>query len=258
LYASLSSSYNLAYDAPSAVALPFGRADYESLAGQAHRQVRFRGAGRPQLSGLDVTSNSTSMVHSESFYNLGGSLAWDAPDAGPAELVNSSPLSLSGVSLVRRSPGAGAAMEVAWIGDLPAGGAVKPTLHASDAAAGVSDPWKGDRQEQSPVTDNALNLRALVALAEARQNVEPGELRMVGWHLDDLPGVSIEPQTVRRRHVTLVVAHLARENDVDIRPDQWAEGAEHLLDAPLPFEPEPPNIPAPNPPAPDPTTPDPF
>ena len=73
----------------------------------------------------------------------------------------------------------------------------------------------------TPDEPNSLNLAELVAIAEARGQLEPGEVRLVGWCLDEVPGLDIRPSGAHRRHATLVVAHLVRKADTIPQPDMW-------------------------------------
>src|SRR5204863_9038441 len=67
LYSSLSSSYTLAFDDPSALALPFasGPRNEGLLSITNYNDVSFRRDKDTSLAGVQVSSNSTGMVHSE-------------------------------------------------------------------------------------------------------------------------------------------------------------------------------------------------
>ncbi|REK12396.1 MAG: hypothetical protein DWQ37_11685, partial [Planctomycetota bacterium] len=68
LYSSLSTGYELGFDDPSALALPF--ATEVSLANVSSREVTFTALGDHELDGYNVPSNSTGMVHSEQLCEL--------------------------------------------------------------------------------------------------------------------------------------------------------------------------------------------
>ncbi len=131
LYASLSTGYDLHYESPSSVALPFpSTADFAMLGGQSRREVVFRRDEGVTLSGLEVSSNSTSLVHGEAMWDLGGGFSWNHGDGIPGELVNNTSLKLDGVGLIRRVVREGGKdhIETAWIGKLAAGGSTRPSF----------------------------------------------------------------------------------------------------------------------------------
>ena len=75
LYTSLSSSYTLAFDEPTALAAPFpaGKQDESLLSITQYTDVAFRRGKETSLTGVQVSSNSTGMVHSEQMLPLGTS-----------------------------------------------------------------------------------------------------------------------------------------------------------------------------------------
>jgi hypothetical protein len=113
---------------------------------------------------------------------------------------------------------------VAWIGALAPGAVARPEFKTIEREPDVSDPWNGRRPQASPRDEQALDLEELVCLAEETGSLAPGETRLVGWHLDEMPGERIEPAGARRRRATLVVARLAMA-DADARPDVWEPNA---------------------------------
>ena len=164
-------------------------------------------------------------------------------------MINSTPLALSGVSLVRRriADDDQQLFEAAWIGELSPRAAMHPQFrYQTDFASRSGNVWGERRPEENPTSDQALDLQSLVSLAEDREDLEPGEVRLVGWSLDEIPGLNIEPSGTRRRHATLIVAHLARSPGSTPRPDvyklesdQTLPTAEGLNGAPLPGDDEP-------------------
>ncbi len=257
LYASLSTSYTLTYDEPSALALPFGRADYRLLPGESRRQLFFSVEGSPRLRGVDVSSNSTGMVHSEEFRDLGGTIAWNVPDQGPPELVNATRLSISGARLLRLAPD-DKSIETFWIGDLLPGARIMagawrqaPATNnapASDAPTDASArPIPPSGADIVPVEVAArgeakrnlgMDLSGLVSIAEDRRDIAPGEVRLIGWTTDTPSGVTISPRALERRRAALVVAHLAREVEATIHPDIWPTDSERIFDPLAPRDPD--------------------
>lgn len=220
LYASLSTAYDLHYDSASALAQPFpATGDFTLLQGQSRREVEVRREDGLQLSGVDVASNSTVMVRGEAMWDVGGSIRWEQPASGPPEVTNGTALPLAGVRVVRRTEdGEGAdALEAAWIGDLPAGAVVHARFERIPAESSLAET----RHLTTPGGDQALELNDLIETAEAGRSLSPGEVRLVGWCLEEVPGLEIKPATTRRRQATLVVAHLAPGRRPDPAPDEW-------------------------------------
>ncbi len=61
-----------------------------------------------------------------------------------------------------------------------------------------------------------------------RKTSSRGETRLVGWCLDEVPGLEITPVGAHRRHATLVVAHLQRAAGPAPQRDEW-----HMEDKPI-------------------------
>jgi hypothetical protein len=219
LYSSLSTSYNVLFDDPSAVALPFA-VDLNLLKDQSRSTVMWRNFGRQQLSDFTVSSNSTGMVHSEQMFDLGGSLIWTEATDVEASLENNTRVKLSGAAIVRRrlDEKGKPIDESAWLGDLVSGAKVAVTFQAHDAAA------LGDARNQSALTakqgpEGGLCLRKLVDFAQNHETLEPGDVRLVAWRDQALKGVRIEPTAAQARRATLVVANLAFGKGQPPRPD---------------------------------------
>ena len=204
LYTSLSTSYNVHFDDPNAVAQPFS-VDVRLLQGQAHATVALRRDGEPFLSDFVVSSNSTGMVHSEQMLELGGALVWQPGDDDTAKLENNTRLPLSGVAILRRVAGE---PQWAWLGEVPAGQHAEVHFEPFDKDA------RQQARDKSPLTQSdeaagELSLRRMVDFAEDPRLVEPGEVRLVGWRDDAPSGVRVSPTAAQARRATLVIADLA-------------------------------------------------
>jgi hypothetical protein len=98
------------------------------------------------------------------------------------------------------------------------------------------EPWHNER-DQSPVTASryppeVLNIRQLVRLAQ--NTVRPGEIRLVAWIDDELPGQRIEPAASQIRQTHVIVAHLKPPSEPPPKPDLNT----HLEIKAADFEPE--------------------
>ena len=101
LYSSLSSTYDVHFDDPSALALPLAL-DQTVAVGEGRSDVTLETATDVQLENFMVSSNSTGMVHSEQMISLNGAFDSREPaDAAPS-IENNSRLALEGVAIVRR------------------------------------------------------------------------------------------------------------------------------------------------------------
>ena len=205
LYSSLSTNYDIAFKDSTAVAQPFS-IDQTQLTGQSAQTVTFESTGRYSLRDFPVASNSTGMVHSEEFTNLGGTLVWEQ-QGDQTTVTNGTKLPLVDAAIVRRrvAPGGATFDETAWIGDLPPGAkqVVTFALQQSKEHAASREADAGDLQGSSE-----LKLHKLLNAAEDHRSLEPGEVRLVARHAAGLPGMQVSPESNQSRRATLVVAHL--------------------------------------------------
>ena len=75
LYTSLSTGFNMKFRDPGALALPLANPDFNLGFNESPRTVHFHRANEVGLTGFQVNSNSTGMVHSEEVYRLNGSIS---------------------------------------------------------------------------------------------------------------------------------------------------------------------------------------
>ncbi len=284
LYTSLSSSYALTFDEPSSLAAPFpsGKQDESLLAISNYTDVAFRRGSETALSGVQVSSNSTGMVHSEQMLSLGTSdktletLRLVGDEARGFSVSNTTDLTIRDIGVFRRAASAGASggrqrmeIEAAYVERLdPASSAVlrfqpllvethKAETQTLDKEKGVSldspppvwlPAWDripifahrdGTASEDPAQSDDKLvgiRLTRLARLAADRLRLMPGDVRLVGWTEQRLPGMKITPEAPQNRTYTLVLAHLARGALPASRPDKnLAEDFvdPEILDSPL-------------------------
>jgi hypothetical protein len=91
---------------------------------------------------------------------------------------------------------------------------------------------------ESAADGRGIRLTRLARLASDRLRLLPGDVRLVGWTDQRLPGMHIRPEAPQNRTFTLVLAHLARGPLPPARPDRNL--AEDFFD-PTVLEPEPDN-----------------
>lgn len=280
LYSSLSSSYTLAFDEPSALAAPFPskKLDESFLSIAQPTDVSFRRDKEMSLSGVQVSSNSTGMVHSEQMLSLGNSpkaietLRLVGDDTKGYSVSNTTDLTIRDIGVFRRlapttpEPRRPPQIEVAYVAKLePASSAVLrfsplaeipeketpppddqprvlkkeqperryPTvwLEAWDKVAIFADPARQSEEDFEPPIANKTRIRLthLARLAADRLRLMPGDVRLIGWTDQRLPGMRIRPDAPQNNTYTLVLAHLARGVLPAVRPDKNV--AEDHLDA---------------------------
>jgi hypothetical protein len=213
LYSSLGTSYDLRFDDSTALALPFASGQ-KMLVGQGRTTVEFRRARKVaggeedaeismvNLEGLEISSNTTGMVHSEEMVDLGGGLRWESLGGARYKVTNNSRLALAGAGVMSGA-------KQGWVGDLDPGAAKTVEL----------GPWPKDEGrlwakelDASPITArkppvDGLHLRNLMVLAQ--QEVSDDEFRLVAWTDEELPGLTVFPTASQSRQLALVVAHLS-------------------------------------------------
>jgi hypothetical protein len=224
LYSSLGTRYQLRFDDQSAVALPFA-AGQRMLVGQGVGAVDFRRtpqladeneeAAQVTLDGLEISSNTTGMVHSEEMLDAGGGFGWQPLGTNRYRLVNDTRFAWQGVAVI-------GPRQAAWVGSLDAGAAA--TVELVDRVPDV-EPWS-KQLDSSPVTSeqtaDGLNLRNFYRLAQNQLSDETSanELRVVGWTADEVAGLTIRPGSSQSRQLTFVVGHLDYGPVMPVTSDQ--------------------------------------
>ena len=69
-------------------------------------------------------------------------------------------------------------------------------------------------------TNTEVSLKQLFDIAQYREHLLPGDIRLIGWTDKDLPGLSIQPRASQSMVRTLVIAHLRYGDWADPRPDK--------------------------------------
>jgi hypothetical protein len=259
LYSSLSSSYTLAFEDPNAVAAPFPakKLDESLLSITQYTDVAFRRGNETSLSGIQVSSNSTGMVHSEQMVNLGPSpkateTLWFINDPTRGPLVkNTTDITIRDVGVLRRveTPRDGTRsepkIEIAYIAKLEPASTVSLSFSLLQVRqrnfekvdlSGAPPMWLKDWEqvpmlatgkerlsadgEEQIAAKSRIRLTALARLAADRLRLLPGDVRLIGWTDERLPGMKIRPEAPQNRTYTLVLAHLRRGQLPNVRPDK--------------------------------------
>ena len=205
LYTSLSTSYEVQMDDAQALAAPLA---LDRAAGGRHAEgaVTLLRQTDLHVSGFDVSSNSTAMLHIEQMYDVGGGLSYTDEQARPW-VYNRSKLNLHNVVALRRD---GKMFEVARMDDLPPAEAGRPlNFHAAqNLDSELASDWQ---TEETPNQDPDVPMLSLVGLKKvvARlRRLEPGQVRLIGEVEQSPPGMDVSPSASQVRTRVLVLAHL--------------------------------------------------
>ncbi len=242
IYSSLSDTYDLEFENSSAVASPFPRDDsWRPAIGDTLSTVAFEKYDQPRLRGVEVSSATTQMIHSEQMLPLDGAIRLYQDDKNPRllHLENKSGFNLTDVSIVFRAgsdavdPGqiltADGLPELAgevqrqgwnqlqgvWIGDLKSGTAMLlPPLRPIAVAKGEL-PFAADRARSNElVNGERLDVDPLLRMAYWFPQLDDpihgsrDEHRLIGRIDEVLPGSVVSPKASQTAGSTVVVAHL--------------------------------------------------
>ncbi|MCU0983059.1 MAG: hypothetical protein MUF25_28190, partial [Pirellulaceae bacterium] len=200
LYTSLSTAYDFRFESDSALAMPFPHhVPYAPGLHESFTDVRFRRDQQLILSGFQVASNSTGLVHSEQMQDLGGSVQLLGQDASNWSVVNNTKLLLQDTGVLYRT--SAGKMALAWVGRLEPAQAAKLTFRPAESAAA----YLANASEEARQT-----LPRLLDLACHGASLQEGDVRLVAWTSQSPPGLAIRPQASQESLHTLVLVHLRR------------------------------------------------
>jgi hypothetical protein len=233
LYSSLSTDYSADFSDDSAVAYPLAKADSGTSANRITetRPLRVQRDEAVHLKNFLVRSNSTEFLRSEQMLPLGGSLELRGGADTGWELANTGTLTLRDAAVIWRKQGN--EYLTAWIGEL--GEKSKNPLEFEAAHMhGVDQPWNVVWEQIPALTltgetsEGEIRLKDLAQLALHHMKLAPGEMRLVGWSDQELPGVDFQPRASQNTTRLLTICHLRRagwpslEKDVNVRTDFYA------------------------------------
>lgn len=210
MYSSLSTAYDLNFSDGTALAQPLPKRPrqpslYDTSAPPTCYLER---ADNIRLSGFTVTSNTTDFVHSEQMLNLGGALKLVGDQQKGWAINNQTPFTIRDVA-VFRCVGPNDCV-AAYVGELQP----KTLGHLHWAPVDRKDP-RPEEWTKSPVMSKPapgatdVSLYRLVELATRQLRLDPGDMRLVGWLDETLPGLEVSPRASQVTSRTLVLTHLA-------------------------------------------------
>jgi hypothetical protein len=242
IYSSLSDTYDLEFENSSAVASPFPRDDaWTPAIGDAFSTVAFEKYDQPRLRGVEVSSATTQMIHSEQMLPLDGPIRLRTDGNNPplVHVENKSGFNLTDVAIVFRK-GSDAVepstvlrgdrspespdeiqrqgwnkLKGYWLGDLKNGTAAPlPPLRTIAVAKGEL-PFATERAKSNELSrGERLNVDPLLRMAFWFPQLDDpihgsrDEYRLVGRIDEVLPGSVVSPEASQTTGSTVVLAHL--------------------------------------------------
>ncbi len=205
VYTSLSTPYAVEFDDADAQAQPFAlRHDFRLEPGKTPPTVSFDRTNKVTLTGFHVDSNSTGLMHSEQFVDLGGKFALVKEDGEVVGVTNSTNYSFGRAFLVRRDRDND--FQFMRLGDLTKGGSARGVFESRGAEPFIRD-WASEAG-----TAGQLNLSSLVRLAASftvRTDDNDDDIRLVAVNYGDaVPGMTITPTASQRRSAMILLANL--------------------------------------------------
>jgi hypothetical protein len=220
LYSSLSTSYDLSLSGAGAAALPMpARTDPGFLQSRSTVTLRRRpgsesaspddDATAVSLEGFQVSSNSTGMVHSEQMLDLGGTVDLEPLATGRCRVRNGTRYALRGAGLVK-------GRLMGWIGTVEPGQTATVELTERKTKTYFRE-WESFVVAAKTASTGEISLRPLLELA--CDQASAGQIRLVAWTDEELPGMSIQPGAAQFHRATLVVANMSTDPEPPPRPD---------------------------------------
>lgn len=225
LYSSLSTIYELEFDAPT-VAAPFPRSapGENNLMLGTPSVVAFERQEKARLRDLVAASATTEFVRSDEMFDIGAASITGsstpgairltkAPSGGP-RLENRTGWLLEDVVVVGRPDGVKGEprLEGCWLGDMEPGSTSNVVFLPTPATSGAEVPFNEERRSAAKLrdedTETRLNLDALLRLALDPKRFEPGERRVVARVSQVMPGLEVTPSSSQKKGATLIVGAL--------------------------------------------------
>jgi hypothetical protein len=228
LYTSLATGYDMRFEDPSALVQPFAvSAQYNrSPLTTARREVHFRQDANLHLTGLQVNSHSTNLVHAEQMREVGGAVELLGDESSGWRIKNGTELELHDAGVLRRSPegtlyGGFVAQikprstvsmkfkEIAELTDKE-----KEKLSAEELNKPLIEEWSKTtvfaQVDEGQRVLGDLRLGRLAALASKQIHVQRGAARLIAWSPQEMPGIAYSPDASQVNGMAFVLAQLTR------------------------------------------------
>lgn len=193
LYSSLSTAYEFQFDDVAAVARPF----VPTPSPDTLWPIESTRDDGTRVTGFQVDSSTTGFIHSEQMCELEGAVRLKDATAGEWQIENGSGLNLRQVQVLARDDEG--RLTEGKLAELAAGESGRvPRTPFSSVAQGAK---AGDSAGEIDVQD-------LANQALRRMVLRPGDVRLVAWTDDPLPGLEITPAASQVVARTVVLVHL--------------------------------------------------
>lgn len=241
LYTSLSSSYRIAFDDPSAVALPMARTSGENDSfmprlTDTYRTVTMERETQVELRGFGVDSNSTGLLHAEHMLSLGGAFQLVGDNEENWSVQNDTQLKVdAAIALYRDDAGV---LKYCPLGEISTKARVPLTWRDVPQTSSEQNRPSSietvlseeiDKLDRSIAPEgeqeHRLKLRRLIELACGKLKVAPGEVRLIAALKDRPPGMDVRPRAPQITAATMLIVHLKHaslpppQSDVNLQLD---------------------------------------
>jgi hypothetical protein len=220
LYSSLSTRYEVVHEDGSALMQPFSTGQHYRQGGhEATTQLTLHRGRDVRLSGLTVTSNSTSMLRSEQMVDLGGPFRLVGDEESGWEIENLSDVGIRDAGVLYRDDDG--ELTTSWLGDVLPKSRRRFFLVSSRSDRSPWEPWGSVPVFQmSEMMEGGPRLGRLFRFAAREWPLGFGEMRLIGWTGEEWPGQTVTPESNQRQQATLIVVHLRHSNWKPARRDQ--------------------------------------
>ena len=229
LYTSLATTYELQLADPGGQILPFPMLrDRKGSFVESIGEVVCRRGDDTRLTGFHVASNSKDYIHSEEMADFGGTVTLHRDSDGGLRISNGTKHPLENCRVIQNADHDGDT-RLFTLGRLDPGATTRlkdpESFKRKAAATAVNEVIKVLEDHKPSHADGQLRVAEAVAqVALGLQGMRPGEICLVARIADEVPGLTVTPETRQFRQAALLVAHLDPgklpdpERDDDRRP----------------------------------------
>lgn len=229
MYSSLSTTYDMQYDDPTAVATPFPHDASDRWRDVSRRRVAFEKYDKPQLRGVTISSASTQFIHAEQMLPLAGPIRLTTPTGSTTlkQLENRSGFELSDAVVLRRRFGADdkPTVDGCWLGVVRDGASALLPWGVVSLEKG-SLPYAAERANAAELdyrhrldVDPLLKLAFTFPSADDPLQGRRDEYRLVARIDEPIPGSTASPRASQTTGATVVLVHLELELAPPPTPD---------------------------------------
>ncbi len=211
LYTSLSSRYECSFASDVAAALPLtAGGGMQRRIGDRLSPVVLRRVDKPgeriRLESLAVRSNSTQFLHAEEMHDLRGGFRWSGATDKP-QFENDTDIEIRDALFLRRHSDRWQYARVPTIA--PRTKISLSFLDTSDPRSIVKRQWPlPSEAEASALATDSLQLDEILRMAASPRRIHVGDVRLIGWADQILPGLQVRPGASQERGRTAVVVNL--------------------------------------------------